>query len=431
MSRESEYLSSVNGLLGGGAVGIDANPPFHDSALGLSDDAGRARRSASGRLKRLLSHALPAAPVLRKFAKVISTAAAVITLAAMAWHSPAGYAQEGEVPEDKLPVGKVIVGITTMNKNSSKHPFRYAEGSSWVIREDSGADYFTAWLNKKPSSDVTVKMVLKNKDGAAPLKLDKDLSTTSLRFTPSDWNIPQNIYFHFENNKDLRDASGTMHASATGGSHDWKFETYSLRVMNHEKPCVELDTSSPTISEGDHHPLEVKLNSRPTGEVTVKVTATDNLKLNKPSLRFTPSNWDKNQTVKVSARSDDDGDDGSGTISLEAHRGGYQSAPICGRPSGTGADADRTIRVTVLDKNSPGLILSRSSLTLPEGGDAGSFNVKLNGMPSQQHVTVQLTLLPTDTDLTVDKPLLTFTRSNWKRPQTVSVSAAEDDDRNR
>ena len=72
-----------------------------------------------------------------------------------------------------------------------------------------------------------------------------------------------------------------------------------------------------------------------------------------------------------------------------------------------------------------GVSSSTQTLIVPEGG-ANSYTLLLSSRPSAD-VTVDVTL-PADTDLTLDKTTLTFTATNWDTPQTVTVTAAEDDD---
>ena len=68
---------------------------------------------------------------------------------------------------------------------------------------------------------------------------------------------------------------------------------------------------------------------------------------------------------------------------------------------------------------------STQTLIVPEGG-ANSYTLLLSSRPSAD-VTVDVTL-PAGTDLTLDKTSLTFTWTNWDTAQTVTVTAAEDDD---
>ena len=73
------------------------------------------------------------------------------------------------------------------------------------------------------------------------------------------------------------------------------------------------------------------------------------------------------------------------------------------------------------------IVLSRTSLEVDEGDATGAtYTVKLATQPSAQ-VTVAVTG-HSGTDVSVDKASLTFTTGNWNTAQTVTVTAAEDDD---
>ena len=77
------------------------------------------------------------------------------------------------------------------------------------------------------------------------------------------------------------------------------------------------------------------------------------------------------------------------------------------------------------DDNERGIVLSPSSVSVPEGGSK-TYTVKLASQPSAS-VTVTITKATGgDADLTVNKSSLTFTTANWSSTQTVTVSAAED-----
>ncbi len=91
------------------------------------------------------------------------------------------------------------------------------------------------------------------------------------------------------------------------------------------------------------------------------------------------------------------------------------------------------VRVTVRP-DSRGITLSKSNLTVPEGGEA-EYTVKLAAQPLA-NVTVRVARKggPEDRSLTVKRRTkkagrtLTFTTSNWNSGQTVKIRAAEDDD---
>ena len=77
----------------------------------------------------------------------------------------------------------------------------------------------------------------------------------------------------------------------------------------------------------------------------------------------------------------------------------------------------------------PGVTVSPTDLTIDEGG-SGTYTVELNTQPTSD-VTVTVNDPAGKTDVTAESASLTFTTSNWGTSQTVTVSAAEDDDASR
>ena len=83
------------------------------------------------------------------------------------------------------------------------------------------------------------------------------------------------------------------------------------------------------------------------------------------------------------------------------------------------------VAVTVTDDETAGVTVSKSTLTVDEGG-SGSYTVRLNLQPASD-VVISVTRTGS-TDVTVSPATLTFTRANWSTAQTVRVSAAQDAD---
>ena len=86
--------------------------------------------------------------------------------------------------------------------------------------------------------------------------------------------------------------------------------------------------------------------------------------------------------------------------------------------------------ITFLDTDracAAGVTVTPTTLSVPEGSNA-KYTVVLDAQPSAD-VTITLSLASgSDTDITIDKPSLTFTTDNWDAAQEVTVSAAEDND---
>ena len=100
--------------------------------------------------------------------------------------------------------------------------------------------------------------------------------------------------------------------------------------------------------------------------------------------------------------------------------------------SGNAADGLSNQAVT---NNTPGVLLSTTSLTVGEGA-SNTYTVALAALPSGG-VTVRITsdnsdvtIDDTDGMMTGDQNTLTFTTTDWSTAQTVTVRAAEDDDDN-
>ena len=81
--------------------------------------------------------------------------------------------------------------------------------------------------------------------------------------------------------------------------------------------------------------------------------------------------------------------------------------------------------VPVTDNDVHGVTVTPTGLTIPEGGSA-SYTVVLTSEPTAD-VTVAVQV-PENVDIAVDETALTFTAENWKTPQTVTVTAAQDAD---
>ena len=191
-------------------------------------------------------------------------------------------------------------------------------------------------------------------------------------------------------------------------------DAVAIDITDNDTPGLVFSPTSVGMAEGDDASYSVKLATEPTSTVTVTITGhsgTD-LTLDATSLEFTTSTWEDAQTVTVTAGEDADTTDDTATLAHAASGGGYGAVA-----------AD--LAVTVTDNDTPGLIVSPTSLDVDEGDDA-SYTVRLATEPTGT-VTVTITV-PAGTDLTLDATSLEFTTSTWEDAQTVTVTAAEDDD---
>ena len=101
-------------------------------------------------------------------------------------------------------------------------------------------------------------------------------------------------------------------------------------------------------------------------------------------------------------------------------------------PRGVTVGTPATTTVSIIDDDEPlGVTVSPTALTVGEGG-MGTYTVKLDaGIDGSFGNTVTVAINSSNTNVTVSPSSLTFTggsMSNWNIAQTVTVTAAEDDD---
>ena len=177
---------------------------------------------------------------------------------------------------------------------------------------------------------------------------------------------------------------------------------------------VDVSKEELDVEEGETGTYTVVLESRPTAPVTVTPSSPDvGAATVSAALLFPVADWDEPQTVTVTAVEDGDAEDETVVVSHTVSGGDYAGTPA----------ADVTVRVD--DDDGPDLVLSKTSLNPPEGGSE-SYKVKLATLPTG-NVTVDITGYA-GTDLTLDKTRLMFATGTWNTDQTVTVSAAHDDD---
>ncbi len=189
-----------------------------------------------------------------------------------------------------------------------------------------------------------------------------------------------------------------------------------LDTAQNQTAGVTVAAADPVpVDEGGEASYTVVLDGRPAGNVTIAVSSDNADVTTEPaSLTFTPDNWQTAQTVTVSAAHDGDAADEAATLSHAASGAdGYAGIAVA------------SVAVVVTDDDTAGVTVSETELSIEEGGSA-SYTVVLDTQPAGD-VTIHpaahgggLTAAPSE---------LTFTPQNWNQAQTVTVSAAHDDDK--
>ena len=271
---------------------------------------------------------------------------------------------------------------------------------------EAGVGTYGVRLNAAPTADVTVAISSSNPDVT--------VNTSSLTFTTVNYATNQRVTVTAAEDADAADDTANLrHRPSGGGYGSGQNKDLIVTVTDYDTARLELSVTFLDVDEGGQNTYTVKLQTQPTTTVTVTVSSddTDAATVSGPTLRFTTSNWDTEQTVTVRGVNDGDSDDETVTVTNTASGGEY-------------AGVTASVTVTVDDDDTRGITFTPASLTVGEGA-TGTYDVKLNTAPTAD-VTVAIS--SDNPDVTVNKSSLTFTTVNYARNQRVTVTAGQDAD---
>ena len=184
-------------------------------------------------------------------------------------------------------------------------------------------------------------------------------------------------------------------------------------TLQNNRASVTVSESDLDVLEGGDATYTVVLDGQPTGNVVITASSDNGDVTTQPaSLTFTRDNWQTAQTVTVRASHDDDAVDDAATV----------SHTVSGADGYAGIDV-ASVSVSVSDDDTASVTVSESTLDLNEG-ESASYTVVLDTQP----VGNVLISVLASTGISAQPTGLTFTPDNWQTPQTVTVSAAHDDD---
>lgn len=195
---------------------------------------------------------------------------------------------------------------------------------------------------------------------------------------------------------------------------------YVVTIVDDDTAEVKINRRSFEIAEGQSATYSIVLNSEPTEDVTVRLRPDNQLSADPTTLTFTPESWATPQLVTFAAR-DDKVDEGNLHPGVLRHEVG-SSDPRYNRI------VVSDISVQIADNDTAGVQVGATApLNLSESPAAldhtASYMVVLTSQPT---APVTVTTQP-DGEVSTSPPALVFDASNWDAPQTVTVSAIDDD----
>ena len=286
------------------------------------------------------------------------------------------------------------------------------ETSSLVLSEsgltvdEDGSGEFTVRLSRLPTVTVTVT-VESDDTGAATV------SPGSLTFTTTGWSTPSTVTVSGVEDLDNGDEDVTVSLSATGGDYAGKTAMVSVVVTDNDAVAMTVP-GRPTNLRARASGQTIGLTwNAPSSDGGSSITgyrievSTDN-----------GNSWSDLATTGANTHSY--GHAGLSAGTTRHYRVSAVNAVGAGNPSNV---ANTTTELTTV--NVPSVMATVSSVNVDEGSTA-TFDVYLATQPSR-NVTVTVTSSDTSA-VSVQPARLSFSTTNWDRPQTVTVRGKDDDD---
>jgi gliding motility-associated-like protein len=285
------------------------------------------------------------------------------------------------------------------------------------IVENGGIETFTVVLDTQPTSDVVFDISSSN-------TLEGTVIPTSITFTPSNWDEPQDVTVRGENDFVDDDTDQTIITVAVNNANsddafDGLSRTLIASFIDDDEADVNVSEIAFTINEtGDTNTFTVVLETQPRTNVVIDVSSSNPGEgtVSPSTLTFTPSNWNTPQNVTVTAIDDQiDREDDATTITIVVNDAASEDAYD---------GISKEVVVTFSDNDGVGLTVSPTLLNVNENGGTGTFNVTLDTEPV--NLVVLNVSSNNESEGTVNVSTMTFTPSNWNSPQTVTVTGVND-----
>ena len=254
------------------------------------------------------------------------------------------------------------------------------------------------------------------------------VSPASLTFTAGNWDTEKTVTLTPRHDDDAVDDTITLSHAVSGADYETVAD-FDVTVNVDDDDTADVTLSRTTVPAFDEDTgsgtYTIRLDTQPNpGNVTITFSSDDTDVDTSPAnltLTFTPADWATPQTVTITSDHDDDAGDDTATISHTVSGADYGS-------TGVTAD-DVSITVNDVDTRGVSIVPVTRALTITEGND-DTYTVELDTRPIDASVIVTI-VDPTDnTDVTTNPAALTFTTTgtSWSTPQTVTVTAGEDND---
>ncbi len=299
----------------------------------------------------------------------------------------------------------LVTGNVAVTVTDNDSPGLVLNPTALTVAE-GGRGTYTVKLATQPTGTVTVTVA----GASGEVTFDTNTATpgnqSTLTFNASNWSTAKTVTVSADEDNDTANDSATLTHSASGGGYNSATGTVAVTVTDNDAPAaappaattgltataedgqVVLSWNAPTSNEITKWQYQLFEGTRwrdiPDSDATTR--------------RHTVTGLTNGLTYNIRVRAV------AGTVN------GQPSAPVSVRPR---------FGVAVLDP---------TSLTVAEGGTA-TYRVRLSVRPrGTPNTNVIVGISSSNSDITVAPAELDFTTSNWSEPQTVTVSASQDND---
>ncbi|MEE2903460.1 MAG: myxococcus cysteine-rich repeat containing protein [Myxococcota bacterium] len=267
--------------------------------------------------------------------------------------------------------------------------------SALSLNEQGASSVIDVSLTQQPAGNIVTNVLVSNPD--------LNINPTSITFTPSNWNTPQQINLNAANDLDTLNETAQVEFSASGVLS----QSVSVTIIDNDTQAI-LVAGTPSANEGGNTTLSVTLAYPPVNNTTVTIAtdSADLITLSTTELVFTPQNYNQAQTITVTASEDNDLANEQAEIRLTLD-----------------TQTQETVSIQITDNDSQSIITSSTTPFVGEGG-ASSITIALAYVPSS---TVTIVLASSDSSIvSVSPTTLTFAPQQGGSPQSVSLTAASD-----
>ena len=290
--------------------------------------------------------------------------------------------------------------------------------TSLTVNENVGTTSFSVVLVTPPSAPVTIPVSSPNPTAA-------DVSPATLTFDDTNYNVPQVVTVTVTDNL-VADGNKSFNlqlgpTTSTDPDYSGLTKPVPIIIVDNETAGVTVSPTSGlrTTEAGGTATFTIRLNSQPTGSVTIALSSSDTSEgtVAPASVTFDATNFNTPQTVTVTGV-DDDIDDGNIAYTIitapaqsgDAKYNGFNAANVA---------------ATNIDNDTANIIVTPTTgLTTVEGGASASFTIVLSSQPTG---TVFINLSSSDTtEGAPSTSRVVFSTSNWNAPQTVTVRPVDE-----